>query len=1594
MTIRNRSGFVLLLTLLSCGSLLSADWPMWRFDAGRRGASEEELPENLHLQWVLELPAPKTAWPSNQVKLQFDRLYEPILVGKRFFVPSMVSDKLTAYSTETAEELWTFFAGGPIRFAPVAWRDLLYVVSDDGWLYCLKAVDGTVVWKLRGGPSNRRVLGNDRLTSAWPARGAPVVYDDKVYFGASIWPFMGVFLYALDAETGNIIWTNSGTGSDYLVQQHNSPAFAGVAPQGYLAATENHLIVAGGRTIPAVFDRHTGRVKHFNVSRRDMGSKGGGGYEAIAGENVYINRGCMYDLEDGKFLGNLDAMVIGKNSIIGKDDAGIRGFLAETVEVEVKDRRGNPAKKKVMKSVWSTSLDEKIQHVFIQSGSRLYCRGAEKRVVAVDLPRLDLGAKISWQADFPDEPLNMITGDGKLLVSTDKGRIYCFSGTEGDAKLKGVSNESDEDRYAPDLSFARDMWTGAAGNILRQSGVHSGYCVVLGLGSGRLVEELLSQSGLHVIVVESDAGKVDAFRRRMDARHVYGRRVAIIVGQPMDAELPEFIAELVVAEDPLSVGLGSGKSFVERVFHLLRPFTGVGCFVTTSEEYKRFERSASEAELDHGMTERYGELALLRRTDAPSGSADWTHQYADAANSVVSQDRRVKAPLGLLWFGGPSNEAVLPRHGHGPTPQVVGGQLMIEGRDILRAMDIYTGRVLWERTLKDVGKFYDNTSHEPGANLIGSNYVSLRDGIYVVHNDECVRLDPATGETISKFRLPASEDVSEPPPWGYIGIWKSTLIAGAQPENLVSPDYNARELRRIRGDTMKKMLEAIAKLVDFEQLPRSETESDSVYLRRSLNKLLADPDMVAKIPPRVRYKVDGEELEKKLEDYLKEVPGRQGADDQAMEVKRQLLHLYYQLPKFEKRPAGKFGSRLRVGSKKLVAMDRYTGKVLWEHEAKHQMRHNAIALGGGMVFYLDRLPEQKRAHFVRRGMPVEESANVTALDIRTGEVVWQNGKRVFGTWLGYSEGYDVLLQAGSRASDRALDEVGRGLTAYKGSTGEVIWENDSDYSGPCMLLGDAVITQGYRTSGFAFDILTGVKKTRVHPVSGIETDWLYKRNYGCNTGVGSPNLLTFRSAAAGYYDLAGDSGTGNFGGFRAGCTSNLIPAGGILNAPDYTRTCTCSYQNQASLGLVHQPEVEMWTFSALASDDQAVRHVGLNFGAPGDRRDPEGLLWLDVPSVGGSSPDLRIAVFPPDVDYVRHHTTRMEGGKLPWVGASSLHGEVELVMSLVPLGDFVVANEIAAGPTLSVNNGTTSLVVPRLDTVKPGAPINTSLWKGTHTGEFDARVEGHPWLATGSLTVEFWTRVDADIIYVDASEGGTEGQQGFVIDQRKLRVRYFVANENVNDNEPVVTIEAKDVIPNHKWVHVAFSYDADKGVGTLYADGKTVGTHDGPDGRRLWWDNPTPGLRLGKKVKGTNVLFDELRLTRGVVAPEAFFNFSEAHTVAVEAERLIGHWRMQPSFVATGTMPGTTYTVRLVFAETEGARPGDRIFDVSLQGKKVLERFDIVAAAGGPNRTVIREVNGVTVSDHLHIGLSAQSERAPLLSGVQIVATPAATAGD
>lgn len=278
------------------GAAAGADWPMWRKDTGRTADTAEVLAENLSLRWSRELPRLTPAYRDN--RLQFDAGYEPIVLGKRLFVGSSLDDSVTAFDTETGGQLWKFFTNGPVRFAPVGGEGRIIFGSDDGCLYCVSASDGSLIWKKRAVPSERKVLGNGRLISVWPVRGGAVLKGDRVYFAAGVWPLEGTFVFCVDVATGETIWRNDRSSYRYGVHPHNAKAFGGLAPQGYLLIDDEsgHLIVPSSQAYPAEFDLKTGELKAFELP--SPGRLPGGWFASTPSElerQKLKRRGLLFD---------------------------------------------------------------------------------------------------------------------------------------------------------------------------------------------------------------------------------------------------------------------------------------------------------------------------------------------------------------------------------------------------------------------------------------------------------------------------------------------------------------------------------------------------------------------------------------------------------------------------------------------------------------------------------------------------------------------------------------------------------------------------------------------------------------------------------------------------------------------------------------------------------------------------------------------------------------------------------------------------------------------------------------------------------------------------------------------------------------------------------------------------------------------------------------------------------------------------------------------------------------------------------------------------------------------------------------------------
>ena len=1156
-----------------CPSAWAADWPMHRHDAQRSAVSPDDLPDALHPQWVRSLPKLKPAWP-DQAKMDFDVTYAPIVAGHSLYVGSSHDNSLTAFDTRDGERRWVYYADGPIRLAPASADGRIYVAADDGYLHCVNAEDGTLIWKFRGGPSDRKVLGNERLVSVWPMRGAPVVADGTVYVAASIWPFMGTFMHALDAATGDVVWTNDGDGSMFMLQPHNSYSFAGVAPQGPLVVAGDRLFYPGGRSVPACYDRHTGRLEYYELAEN---SKDGGGWEVSIAGDTFINGAQAFELDTSDHLGEVGTAVVASDTQLcaynNKASAYLGGplgdSLVETYEATSRSGKKETRKRLAFKPTWTVEAPGGLK--VIQAGGRYYGASIDGDIVAFDPPQdtsvsptgtetangddeqsepqLATG-KVAWTHTVDGTVARMIAADDRLFVVTEEGQIHCFGGEHVEAKQL-------TDTPTP-LEVSDEARTRAE-EILAAAGIDGGYAVVWGAGSGDLVAALLATSDLRLVVIEPSTFSASRLRRRIAEAGISSQRATVFATDPDRIELPPYFASLMICEDPAAAGVAMSAASVKRNFASLRPHGGTAVFALSGNQHAQavglLQTVARAIEngtaADHptnvycgGMTdivdERAGSLSLFIRQGPLPGAADWTHEHADASNTRASSDDLVRAPLGMLWFGGMGHDEVLPRHGHGPQPQVVEGRAIVEGMDMIRAVDIYTGRLLWQTPLPGVGDFYNFLGHQPGANGTGTNFISTPDGIYVAWDEKCVRLGPDTGEIVSTFVIPPADEGGSSPRWGYINVIDDYLIVGTNP-------------------------------------------------------LVVEVD-----------NLDGSPKPGKNENL--------------------------------------------TSSRQLVVMDRHTGKVTWTADSVNGFRHNAMCAGGNRVYAVDLLSQGRLARLKRRGEEPQAPSTLTAFNIATGEVLWSTDAEVFGTWLSYSAEHDVLVEAGRPNRDVLADEA-RGMRAYSAATGEQLW-HEVGYAGPAMILGQTV-----HKPFSACDLLTGEPIVKVDPITAQEVEWTWKRNYGCNTPLVSRHLLTFRSGAAGYYDLAGDGGTGNFGGFRSGCSNNLIPAGGVLTVPDYTRTCICGYQNQTSVGLVHTPGVEMWTEINLNSDGPVDR-VGVNLGAPGFRRDTDGMLWMHE----ANFVEIVHAADRTGLGPYTQHSSNTSGEGPAWVSASGCRGIERIVI--------------------------------------------------------------------------------------------------------------------------------------------------------------------------------------------------------------------------------------------------------------------------------------------------------------------------------------------
>ncbi len=218
----NRTGAITLCTALVCFAIFlcsptagAGDWPTYMYDNARMGVTTESLNvSTLRQSWVYTSPAPpRTAFsgPAPWDPLHgstpeygtgiypvppardFDTAFFVTVVGDSVYFGSSVTDSVDCLNIYNGVEKWSYTTDGPVRFPPSYYNGKLYFGSDDGYVHCINASDGSFVWKyspaVADGKAIRRIGNDTKAVPLWPIRTGTAIYGDKVYFAASLVPW-------------------------------------------------------------------------------------------------------------------------------------------------------------------------------------------------------------------------------------------------------------------------------------------------------------------------------------------------------------------------------------------------------------------------------------------------------------------------------------------------------------------------------------------------------------------------------------------------------------------------------------------------------------------------------------------------------------------------------------------------------------------------------------------------------------------------------------------------------------------------------------------------------------------------------------------------------------------------------------------------------------------------------------------------------------------------------------------------------------------------------------------------------------------------------------------------------------------------------------------------------------------------------------------------------------------------------------------------------------------------------------------------------------------------------------------------------------
>ena len=189
--------------------LESGDWSTYRANPQRSASSSAVVAAKAAIRWTYLPPRSgrRPVGDGNWGEYDPDgNATQALGVGDRIWFGT-AEGALVCLDRQTGEQRWCYRTTGRIMSAPTWYDGRLYAGSGDGWVYCLDAANGALIWRYRVTPSQRRLMVEGYLGSAWPVLANVLVHDDTAFVSAGLMSELGgsVF-FALNARTGEPRW--------------------------------------------------------------------------------------------------------------------------------------------------------------------------------------------------------------------------------------------------------------------------------------------------------------------------------------------------------------------------------------------------------------------------------------------------------------------------------------------------------------------------------------------------------------------------------------------------------------------------------------------------------------------------------------------------------------------------------------------------------------------------------------------------------------------------------------------------------------------------------------------------------------------------------------------------------------------------------------------------------------------------------------------------------------------------------------------------------------------------------------------------------------------------------------------------------------------------------------------------------------------------------------------------------------------------------------------------------------------------------------------------------------------------------------------